>query len=467
MRKLSLIFISFILLFGTTFPVFATSTDFSTNEEYYSDLCSSTQASSNSATCNAYQNYVNEKALSAANELEQLRQELKDIKENILEYAKQVTEYQDEIDKLSADITRIEKSITQSEASIAQLENDIALREAHIAEIDAFIKERMVAMQSFLNLNSYFDFIMGAKDFVDLVRRIEGINEITKADKANIDALSAEVEAFNSDKAELERQVIALKENKANLEKNKATQVGLQDAVEKILAEYREQEAELMAKEEYMAANLDTIRAQLTNIAQALDNIIPSAGWIYPIDGSFRVTAGAWTYLSGATHLGIDLGAPVGTALVAVGNGVVIYSSNACPTYGYYGNNCGYPGINRGGNQVYLIVSINNKSYGIIYMHLEKDTPIASGQVVTQGQVIGKVGSSGSSTGPHLHIEVHYLGTKSVSYYATNWNGDLSFGDHWGNSGLPTRCIITGGVAPCRENPLGIFNVNVLSWYEG
>lgn len=467
MRKITPFLLSLILILSLSMSVAATAIDFSANESYYSQLCSSTAASSYSLECNAYQDYVNKKALDAASELETLRQDLKDVKENILKYAQDISDYQDQIDDLEADIINIEASIKQSEISIAELEEKIAIREAHIEEIDTFIKERMIAMQSFLNSNSYIDFIMGAKDFVDMVRRIEGINEITQADRDNIDQLTAEVESFNADKAELERQLIALEENKANLEKNKATQMGLQEAVEVILLEYRNQEAELMAKEEYMAANLQNIRDQLANISAALDKILPSDGWIYPVDGGFRVTAGAWSYPSGGTHLAIDLGASVGTALVAVANGVVIYSANSCPTYGYYGNSCGFPGVSRGGNQVYLIVSVNNKSYGIIYMHLEKDSPISSGQIVSQGQVIGRVGSSGSSTGPHLHIEIHYLGDKSVSYYATNWNGDLSFGSHWGNTGLSYRCQYNGSKAPCRENPLDIFNVRVYSYYEG
>lgn len=465
MKKISLILLSLLLLL--TLPVSATTADFKANESYYSNLCASPDAINNKATCSAYQSYVNQKALSAASELEALRQDLKDIKNNILKYAKEVTAYEEKIEAISNDIKNIEASIQESESTIALLEQQIADREARIAEIDAFIQERMVSMQSFIALNSYIDFIVGATDFVDLVRRIEGINEITKADKTNIDALSLEVAAFNADKEELQRQVLILEENKANLEKNKATQLGLMEAVEAILLEYRTQEAELMAKEEYMAANLSVIQDQLKSIATALKNIIPSAGWIYPIDGRFRVTAGAWSYPNGGTHLGIDLGAPIGTPLVAIGNGVVVYSSNACPTDGYYGNPCGYPGINRGGNQVYLMVSVNNATYGIIYMHLEKDSPISSGTVVNQGQVIGRVGDSGSSTGPHLHIEVHYLGTNSVSYYATNWNGDLSFGSKWGNTGLNYRCELNGNNAPCRLNPLKVFNVNVFSWYEG
>lgn len=459
------IFLSLLILIGLILPIQASSIDFSSNESYYAQLCSSPNAASQKETCTAYQNYVNQKALSAASDLEDLRQQLKDLKNNILEQAKKVREYQDKIDKVQADINQTEASITQSEETIKTLEAQIAQRQAKIEEIDSFIKERMVSMQSFIALNSYIDFIVGASDFVDLVRRIEGINEITAADKANIDALVAEVEAFNADKAELERQVEVLKENKANLQKNKETLVGLQDAVEAILLEYRNQEAELMAKEEYMAANLKTIQDQLNKIAGALKNILPSSGWIRPISSGYMVTAGAWTYPNGGTHLAVDLGVPVGNSVKAVGNGVVLYTANNCPTDGYYGNNCGSPGVNRGGNQVYLMVSVDNKTYGIIYMHLQKDTLIEAGTIVNQGDVIAKSGDSGSSTGPHLHIEVHYLGTNSVSYYATRWNGDLSFGDHWGDAGLSYRCEYNGNNPPCRLNPLKVFGWTVFSRY--
>jgi peptidoglycan hydrolase CwlO-like protein len=465
MKKLNRFLILIALVLVAVVPAQATNYDFPNQEEYYANLCSSAQAVNYKEACTAYQNYINQKALDAASDLEALRQELKDIKNNILKYAKQVTDYQKQIETIQSDIVKTENAIAQSEDTIEVLSAQIAEREANIAKIDTFIKERMVAMQSFIALNSYFDFIMGAKDFVDLVRRVEGINDITAADRDQINALTEEVAAFNADKAELERQVAVLEENKANLVKNKATIIGLQDAIEIILLEYRNQEAELMAKEEYMAANLSNIQDQLKAIAGALNNILPSDGWIRPLKSGYIVSAGAWSYPNGGTHLAIDLGTPLGSEVLAVGNGVVIYTANSCPTDGYYGSTCGSPGASRGGNQVYMMVSVDNATYGIIYMHLMKDTPIATGTIVNQGDVIGKSGDSGSSTGPHLHIEVHYLGTNSVSYYAQKWNGDLSFGSHWGNAGLAYRCDLNGNTPPCRKNPLKVFGVSVFSRY--
>ncbi len=439
--------------------------DFEANEAYYSNLCSSVEAKNHKDECSAYQAYVNEKANQAQDDLNDLRDQLKDIKSNILKLAADVTKYEKQIDDLNKSIANIESSIATSEESINTLKINIEARQANINEIDAFIQNRMISMQSFVYLNSYIDFIVGAQDFVDLVRRIEGINDITNADKQEIERLTEEVNAFNADKLELERQVLILEENKANLIKNRETVIELQDSVEKILLEYRTQEAELMAKESYIASNLSEIQKNLKNISAALNNVVTSDGFIWPISSGFRVTASVWTYPYGGTHLGIDLGAPVGTDIRAVGNGVVLYSANACPTYGYYGNNCGAPGINRGGNQVILLVSIGGATYGIIYMHLEKDTPITQGRIVNQGDSIGKVGSSGSSTGPHLHIEIHYLGTKSIADYAASWNGDLSFGNKWGNAGLDRRCDNNGNSAPCRKNPASVFGVKYGQYY--
>jgi len=439
--------------------------DFETNEAYYASLCSSVEAKDHKDECSAYQAYVNDKANQAQSDLNDLREQLKDIKSNILKLAADVSKYEKQIEELSNSIINMEDSIALSEVSIELLKKNISERETTINEIDTFIQNRMISMQSFIYLNSYIDFIVGAQDFVDLVRRIEGINDITNADKQEIERLTEEVNAFNADKEELERQILVLEENKANLIKNRETVIELQDSVEKILLEYRTQEAELMAKESYIASNLSDILSNLKNISAALNNVVTSDGFVWPISSGFRVTASVWTYPYGGTHLGIDLGAPVGTDLRAVGNGVVLYSANACPTYGYYGNNCGSPGINRGGNQVILLVSIGGATYGIIYMHLEKDTPIVQGRIVNQGDSIGKVGSSGSSTGPHLHIEIHYLGTKSITDYATTWNGDLSFGNKWGNAGLDRRCDNNGNSAPCRKNPASVFGVKYGQYY--
>ena len=267
------------------------------------------------------------------------------------------------------------------------------------------------------------------------------------------------LEIIEDEKLELNRQKEALLANRENIRINQETLEGIKEQIEVIVAEYQKQEAELVSMEREAVADLTDFNNQIKAIGNALNLIAVSPGWVRPMDSGFRISAGAWYYPSGGIHFGVDFAGPVGKPVKAVGNGYIIYSSNACPTYGYLGNGCGSPGIGRGGNQVYLITNIAGKTYAVMYLHLQKDSPIRAGQIVNQGAVIGLNGSSGSSTGPHLHIEVIYLGTNSVDHYVRNWNGNLAFGAGFGSSAMNTRCSVTGNRPPCRLNPLDVFNV--------
>ena len=456
------VLISFMLFgFGN---VSAETYDFANNEAYYSALCSSAQASKNRTVCLAYQNYVNQKVLDAQKQLNALKKDMANIAANITKYTAQLSNYQAQITQLENDIIALEKSIEASEASIVILEAEIVQREGVIETIDSSVKERMVNMQSFASLNGYIDFLMGAESFTDLIRRVEGINDITDFDKQQMDLLQSEVNLLNEDKAEVERQKEALEQNKANIEINKETMEGLKAAAATILAEFQKQEAALMALENELVADLSKTQDALKAISKALNSIAPSPGWSVPIRARFRVSAGTWYYNgTSSVHLGVDMAAPVGTNIYAVANGVVIYSSNACPTYGYLGSKCGYPGSSYGGNQVYTMVNVNDKSYAIRYIHLEAGSPIKVGTIVKPTDVVGRVGSSGNSSGPHLHIEVIYLGTNTVAYYAQRWNGDLSFGTGFS---LSTRRESNGNKAPCRLRPEDVFGVSYGKTYN-
>jgi murein DD-endopeptidase MepM/ murein hydrolase activator NlpD len=73
------------------------------------------------------------------------------------------------------------------------------------------------------------------------------------------------------------------------------------------------------------------------------------------------------------------------------------------------------------------------------------------------GELIGRVGSTGNSSGPHCHIEVFYLGDAgNFSKYAQTWDGDLAFGCGWGSDGLNRLCE-NGVGAPCRVKPESVF----------
>jgi peptidoglycan hydrolase CwlO-like protein len=465
MKKRFLVIVYAVLFALAMSAVNAVDYDFENNEDYYAQLCSSAAAARNVVVCTAYQQYVNQKVKDAEKALKELEAELKDVKNNINSLAKKVTEYTAQIEALEKDIALLAQSILDSEQAITDLGVQITKRTKNIDSIDGQIKDRMVAMQANVSLNAYIDFMMGAKDFSDFVRRIEGINDITAYDRDQMNVLMAEVTALEEDKAEVERQKLLMEENRLNLETSQTTLDSLKASVTAILVEYRTQAEQLEEEKDTLVADLAATRDILKDVAEALKDVVTSSGFIRPYPSGFRISAGVWSYPEGGTHLGTDFAIGIGTNIRAVANGVVVYNANKCPTYGFLGSTCGSPGRTGGGNQAYLVVSVNGKTYAVTYMHLMKDTVIPIGTIVNQGDYIGKTGSSGSSTGSHVHIEVVYLGTMSVGNYVANWNGNLVFGTSTGTNALAYRCDYNGNKPPCRENPQTIFNVVVGRYY--
>lgn len=449
-----------LLIFATTITTSAI--DFSKNESYYEKLCFGTISRENYTVCQQFQTYINQKAKNAQADLANLQNDLKDVKKNIVALAQKVSEYEATIVELDRQIRILTDSIYYLETNIKTLEKEIVVREENAKKIDDGIRDRLVVMQGFLSVNGYIEFIMNATSFSDLIRRVEGIQDTTTYDKEQIKALQTEIELIKVDREELVRQQTVLVENRVNLESNQTTMAQMKLEVEKIISEYKKQEADLLAMQAELISDLKAVQDKLKKVSAALNAVVTSNGFMRPVASGYRVSAGAWNYpasFGGGRHIGIDLAAPVGTPIRAVGNGIIMYSSDGCPTYGYLGSRCGRPGVAMGGNQTYLLTSINNKTYWIIHFHLKEGSTRAMGTIVNQGDRIGNMGSSGNSTGSHLHIEVIYVGNNSMNYYASRWNGDLSFGAGWGTTGYNRRCEANGNKPPCRLNPLNVFNV--------
>lgn len=132
-------------------------------------------------------------------------------------------------------------------------------------------------------------------------------------------------------------------------------------------------------------------------------------GW--PVPGSTKITSCFGQYESGGAHYGIDI-ANGGRAryntfdIVASAAGKVKRVNNTCNDFNNYGSRCGYGWGN------YVRIDHGN-GYETIYAHLEKDTiTVSQGQEVQAGTVLGKMGSSGNSTGIHLHFEMRKNGTR-------------------------------------------------------
>ena len=205
----------------------------------------------------------------------------------------------------------------------------------------------------------------------------------TKAIRATVHGETAVISARTAQTRDVRDQLVGAKGDLSSTKQQKVTDLS------KLSAEARAEVDEIDSLRAASAALTDRIRAAQANRSSGTPSSTPSsAGLIWPASGPVTSSFG-WRW--GRMHEGIDIGASYGSAIRAAASGTVIY----CGWESGYGN---LTVIDHGGN------------LATAYGH-QSSIAVACGQQVTQGQVIGYVGSTGHSTGPHLHFEVRINGS--------------------------------------------------------
>lgn len=460
MKKLLILLLTICLSFSSVLIIKAE--DFDTDKDKYIEMCSkpdSQKTPEEVQTCKSFMSYMASQSTDLNKQLKEIEDKREEIAKDIKIYAEKVRGYDIQIASLKKEIDELNAEIVIKEEEIRVKEEEIAAQQAEIDALKEKLKNRMVTTQKTMRINKYLDILIGSKDFNDLIRRTNGINSILSYDQATLDQMAEMIVQLNIAKDALELAKAELDSKKQEIVNKQNTLLVYRQEAETVRQEYLKKEAELEAEGNKIAGNLEAIKNTMAEIASKLVEIAASSGFMRPLSGG-RVTAGTWYYpdsFGGGVHLGMDFAAPSGSTVVAVGNGVILKSVDGCGV-GYLGNSCGgnLGGSYGGGNQVYLLTNINGSLYAIKYLHLLAGTPISTGTIVSAGDRVGAVGSSGNSSGSHLHIEVFYLGSGSIASYAQNWNGDLAFGAGWSYAALSRLCE-NGAGAPCRIKPESVF----------
>ena len=373
----------------------------------------------------------------------EIQKTINDLKNQAQEIADQGAALQKEIDANQSDTqstidkkSDIDQQITITEAEIqntnaliqqyslliAQKQSELEDALARQAEMNETYKARLRAMEENGTI-SYWSVLFKATDFSDLLSRIDSIHEVAEADQRmlkELEAISLEIEA---DRESLENELAAQQEAKDALAEQEATLqaqraeadallIDLAAAYDNLTDEYLANEAEEEAlRKEIMEAQAAYEAALSAEEAERLaqqnqnnvagsgstSNVTPStSGFVSPLPGGAYVTcAYGWRihpiWGDRRFHSGVDLAASQGTPIYAIAAGTV--------TTAAYGDANGY----------YVSISHGN-GYGSVYCHMTNYI-VSVGDSVSQGQVIGYVGSTGRSTGPHLHFEIHVNGS--------------------------------------------------------
>lgn len=309
----------------------------------------------------------------------------------------------EQIELTRQEIENISAQIEEYNVMIGQKEIEVQEAQAREDEQMEKYKERIRAMEENGTI-SYYSVLFDAADFSDLLGRLDMVSEIMEYDELVYNQLVEAKQATIAAKEELENMVAEQETVKADLvvyEQDLAVQVEEASQViaqlESELGDYRADFEEVSNAEDELQAQIDKMADELKKQEAAGNSVASTGTYIWPSQASRYVTSKFGTrwhpvYQRYKTHYGIDIGASYGTNVLAADSGTVVtatYSSS-------YGN---YVLINHGGGNMTL------------YAHMSK-LNVSAGQSVSQGQVIGLIGSTGVSTGPHLHFEIRVNGTR-------------------------------------------------------
>ena len=319
---------------------------------------------------------------------------------------------EDQIDLIRQEIANINEQIAMYDQLIAEKTVELEQAEAdEKAQFDLFCR-RMRHMEE-QGETSYWSILFASGDFSELLDNYMMIEEIIQYDNQVIDSLVSLQEKVTNDRT-------ALEDAQSEQEAAKAQQMAAQDElkaqedeVDKLIAEISAQEDLLEEMEEELnkaARALDAqIKAKEREYAAQVANVPSESGYLWPLPGGYNtissLAGGRIHPVTGkpGNHAGIDIPAPSGTNIYAAKSGVVIHAAKGTGSSWSYGN--------------YVIVS-HSDGTSTLYAHMSR-IGCKEGQTVKQGDVVGYVGTTGRSTGNHLHFEVRSGSTRKdpVNYF--------------------------------------------------
>ena len=391
---------------------------------------------------------------------------ISDLEQQLQQLEQENQKYQKILDDTKSDIAEKEEYKSALVSKVQVLDEKIAVTREKISSLNDDIKEKQDAYDKGLSeVEDQFDalanrlrilymsgnatdleIIFGAKDFSDLIDKMELVKSLANSDKeliseiqTKLDELSTKKESLEADKKDLETQQASLKSDQDEFNKlisdndeilknlyasnseaqNSLESAALQsDEIEAKISEYyaaQKAAAEQAAKASQSSSSSSSGSSSSGSSSSGSSSsgsssvIVPSgSGFAWPTPGFVSLSSEWFEDREVYNHGGIDIaGADImGTPVVAAADGTVVATNSSC-THNWgksYSCGCG------GGYGNYVMISHAGGKM-TVYGHLTSLT-VSSGQSVSRGQVIGYVGSTGNSTGPHLHYECRLNGVR-------------------------------------------------------
>lgn len=372
----------------------------------------------------------------SARELENLRKQADELAAQKKAKSAEIAELRDQRASIVAQKNKLDERISITMQQIENLNGQIAVLEASIAEQEAEYAARLAEEEEQKELFrgrvremeengeiSYISIIFEASSFSDLLSRIDSVTDIMNYDEWVVKQLEASQAVtlrakavYEAGKQEAELSKAELDDKKRQFEEELAEANRLIAEVEEDMENHQAEYEELERLEDEAAKEIDEMVAELERLERERRNkqasVLATGNYMWPSKDSTYVTSLFGNRLHPVYgyyrfHSGIDIGASYGTNIYAADGGTVVTSKYSSS----YGN--------------YVMIDHGSGNY-TLYAHMSQRL-VSEGDAVTKGSVIGLVGSTGVSTGPHIHFEIYQNGERVnpldffSNYTITGW----------------------------------------------
>lgn len=346
------------------------------------------------------------------NQISARKSQIDQINSKIDEYREKVNQYASESASLQSDIAMIENQVALTELDIEATQMEIESQGLQLQVLEESISQQEAQIEIQKQMLKEMIFELNKSDGVGFIEVLFSSNDFND--------LFTEIELLETLNADLQNALDQTKETKLALESNKADQqdrydqlVDLQDELEAqsltlqsqlnakdVLLDYTEQSesqyrvllSEMRQEQQYITSQISALQLQMDDLVSQSDEYGGETVFTWPMQGVITATFHDPTYPFRHLweHSGLDIAAASGTAIQAAAPGYVAWAR--------YGNSYGN-----------YVMIIHANGYATLYAHMSS-IAVSADQYVSRGDIIGYEGTTGFSTGPHLHFEVRENG---------------------------------------------------------
>jgi murein DD-endopeptidase MepM/ murein hydrolase activator NlpD len=330
---------------------------------------------------------INQQMNQQQNNLNNVSRAEKTIMGQVQTIEKDVTKTQSEIRSLADQVLYLQNNITATEKQISLQQQEMEKQAKLLSDRLVFIYEQGEC--------SYLEVLLCANDIKDFLSRFDMLNSIVAQDKDLINSINSKKRDLDMKKSDLEvkkRELQVVQESQEGKKQVLAAQLNDKKIVLTDVQQEKEKFAQALEELEQASRQAEAMIRKL----QGTGGSVGTGSYTWPTPGYTSITSPFGMRYhpilkTRKLHTGVDIGAPNGVKILAADSGTVIFSG----WLGAYGQ---------------AIIIDHGAGISTLYGH-QSELLVGEGDGVTKGQTIGRVGSTGWSTGPHLHFEVRTNGT--------------------------------------------------------